>query len=299
MARGLDWVSMRALPVEAVTFDVGGTLLADPRREERRQQSRALKHWLKEHGIRDKHDRRRVLAVAARSWSVSELGAAKVAERMADSIVMSLQLPAVESERQTLQELLTGIHQDGPYFAAPGARGVLRRLKSQRIALGIVSNRGARPGRLMTRQLEAHGLLEFFDREAVIWSDEAGASKPDPRIYLACLRALGVPAERAAHVGDVKAKDVAGARDLGITTIRYAGIRDDPDEGPEADIVISSFEQLDEALGLASPSHARSRRRLLTSLPIVLTPASYGALEGGEELIEGLSRLVASAHIAW
>ena len=28
---------------------------------------------------------------------------------MADSIVMSLQLPAVESERQTLQELLTGM----------------------------------------------------------------------------------------------------------------------------------------------------------------------------------------------
>ena len=262
VARGLDWVSMRALPVEAVTFDVGGTLLADSRREERRQQSRALKHWLKEHGIRDKHDRRRVLAVAARSWSVSELGAAKVAERMADSIVMSLQLPAVESERQTLQELLTGIHQDGPYFAAPGARGVLRRLKSQRIALGIVSNRGARPGRLMTRQLEAHGLLEFFDREAVIWSDEAGASKPDPRIYLACLRALGVPAERAAHVGDVKAKDVAGARDLGITTIRYAGIRDDPDKRRRGHGHFQ-LEQLDEALGLPSPAHARSRRRLL------------------------------------
>ena len=34
----------------------------------------------------------------------------------------------------------------------------------------------------MTRQLEAHGLLEFFDREAVIWSDEAGGSKPGPRI---------------------------------------------------------------------------------------------------------------------
>ena len=286
---------MHALPVEAVTFDVGGTLLADPRREERRQESRALKHWLKAHGLRDKEDRRRVLAVAARSWSVSELEAATVAERVADSIVMSLQLPGVESERQTLQQLLTDIYQDGPYYAAPGARGVLRRLKSRRIALGIVSNRGARSGRLMTRQLEAHGLLEFFDREAVIWSDEAGASKPDPRIYLACLRALGVPAERAAHVGDVKAKDVAGARDLGLTTIRYAGIRDDPNDGPEADVVISSYEQLEEALGF--PARTRSRRWLPSVLPLALRPAE--AVEDGGEFIEAIARLVAVAPVMW
>ena len=151
----------------------------------------------------------------------------------------------------------------------------------------------------MTLQLEANGLMEFFDRRAVIRSDEVGARKPDPRIYLACLRALGVPPNRAAHVGDVKAKDVAGARDLGITTVRYTGIRDDPNEGPEADIVLSSFEQLEEALGLASPAQARSRLRLLASLPLVLGPASYEALESGDELIEAVARLVASAHLAW
>jgi HAD superfamily hydrolase (TIGR01549 family) len=290
---------MRALTVEAVTFDVGSTLLADPKGEERREESRALKHWLKDHGIVDRDERRRVLALAARSWSVSDLEQARVAKKVADIIVASLRVHVVESERQRLEALLTDIYEDGPYYAADGVHRVLRRLKSRGIALGIVSNRGARPGRLMTLQLEANGLMEFFDRRAVIWSDEVGARKPDPRIYLACLRALGVPPNRAAHVGDVKAKDVAGARDLGITTIRYTGIRDDPNEGPEADIVISSFEQLEEALGLASPAQARSRLRLLASLPLVLGPASYEALESGDELIEGVARLVASAHVAW
>ena len=288
---------MHAVPVEAVTFDVGGTLLADPKREERRQESRALKHWLKEHGLRDEADRRRVLAVAARSWSVSDLEAARVAERVADSIVRSLQLPGVEGERETLQELLTDIYQDGPYHAAPGARDALGRLRSRGIALGIVSNRGARPGRLMMRQLEAHGLLEFFDREAVIWSDEVGASKPDPRIYLACLRALGVSPERAAHVGDVKAKDVAGARDLGLRTIRYAGIREDPKEGPEADVVISSFEQLEDALGV--PARSRSRLQLLPALPLAIGPAAYEAVEEGGRFVEAIARLVAAAPVLW
>jgi putative hydrolase of the HAD superfamily len=288
-----------ALAVEALTFDVGSTLLADSRGEARRQESRALKHWLKDHGLRERDERRRVLAAAGRAWSESDLDAARIAEKVADSIVSSVPLPVVESERRRLQALLTDIYQDGPYDAADGVHSVLRRLQARGIALGIVSNRGARPGRLMTLQLEAHGLMEFFDRKAVVWSDEVGARKPDPRIYLACLRALGVPPNRAAHVGDVKAKDVAGARDLGITTIRYTGIRDDPGEGPEADIVISGFEQLEEALGLPSPARARHHLRLLSGLPLVLGPATYEAVEDGGELIEGIARLVAAANFIW
>jgi HAD superfamily hydrolase (TIGR01509 family) len=282
-----------------VTFDVGSTLLGDSKGEERRQESRALKHWLKDHGLRDKDDRRRVLAVAARSWSVSDLEDARVVEKVADIIVASVPLQVVESERQKLEALLIDIYEDGPYYAADGVHRVLRSLKRRGIALGVVSNRGARPGRLMTLQLETNGLMEFFDRNAVIWSDEIGARKPDPRIYLTCLRALGVPPDRAVHVGDVKAKDVAGARDLGITTVRYTGIRDDPNEGPEADVVISSFEQLEEALGLPSLAQARRRRRLLSGLPFVLGPATYEALEDGGELVESLARLVAAARVMW
>ena len=290
---------MHALSVEAVTFDVGSTLLADLKGEERRQESRALKHWLKDHGLREREDRRRVLAVAARSWSVGDLEDATVAEKVADVIVASVPVHVVESERRKLVALVTDIYTDGPYEAADGIHRVLRRLKSRGIALGIVSNRGARPGRLMTLQLEAHGLMEFFDRRAVIWSDEVDASKPDPRIYLACLRALGVPPNRAAHVGDVKAKDVAGARDLGIKTIRYTGIRDDFSGGPEADVVISSFEQLEDALSLPSPAKARRRLRLLPSLPLVLGPASYEALEDGGELVESVVKLIAAARVMW
>ena len=137
-------------------------------------------------------------------------------------------------------------------LAPEGAASALRRLQEHGIGLGIVSNRGAIPGRFVMRYLEANGLAGFFDPAAVIWSDEVGFSKPDPRIYLTCLRALGVPPERAAHVGDHKVKDVAGARQLGMTTIRYAGVRDDHDDGPEADTVILHYRELPPALGFSA-----------------------------------------------
>lgn len=290
---------MHARAIEAVTFDVGSTLLADPNREERREESRALKHWLRDHGVVEKHDRRRVLTAASRSWSDSDVGTSTIARKAAESIVESLGVRLVESERQRLRSLLTEMYEDGPYYAAEGVRAALERLQRQGVALGIVSNRGARPGRFMMRQLEANGLAEFFDPAAVVWSDEVGFSKPDPRIYLSCLGALDVAPEHAAHVGDVKAKDVAGARDLGMTTIRYTGIRDDDNDGPEADTVISDYAQLEEALGLRPASLARRKRGLLSALAGVLGPATYETLEAGTDVLGRLAQLCATVRVLW
>jgi putative hydrolase of the HAD superfamily len=174
-----------------------------------------------------------------------------MATKAADSIVDSLGLQVTDDERARLRGLMADIYRERPRRAAEGAVDALRRLKEHGIELGIVSNRGARPGRFIMRHLEANGLADFFNPAAIIWSDEVGFSKPDPRIYLSCLRALGVPPERAIHVGNNKATDVAGARRVGMTTIRYAGIQDDHKEGPEADTVIVDYSELAPALGLS------------------------------------------------
>ena len=58
---------------------------------------------------------------------------------------------------------------------------------------------------------------------AVIDSAVVGVAKPDPRIFELALTAVGVPAERAVHVGDSIRMDVDGARAAGIrplTSIR-------------------------------------------------------------------------------
>lgn len=245
------WADVSLTRVDAVTFDVGSTLLDDPEGESRKEERRALKHWLRSHGVVDKERRRRVLSLAGRAWSDSDAGTARVARQAADGIVDSLALRVTDGERARLRGLLAEIYRERPYHAAAGVADALCRLQEHGIGLGIVSNRGARPGRLMMQQLEANGLTGFFDPAAVIWSDEFGCSKPDPRIYLSCLHALGVSPERAAHVGDHMVKDVAGARELGMRTIRYAGIRDDDTDGPEADTVIFHYRELAPALGLS------------------------------------------------
>jgi epoxide hydrolase-like predicted phosphatase len=84
-----------------------------------------------------------------------------------------------------------------------------------RYRTGIVSNSfvGARE-----REQAAYGFEDLVDE--IVYSHEAGMSKPDPRIYaLACAR-LGVSAQETVFLDDVEAC-VAGARDVGMHAIRY------------------------------------------------------------------------------
>jgi putative hydrolase of the HAD superfamily len=97
--------------------------------------------------------------------------------------------------------------------------------------------------------LEKHGLLDWFDHWS--FSDEVGVYKPDRRIFDHALAGLGGidPAE-AAHIGDLRRTDIAGAKALGITAVRYTGVYDDPhvDGLPEADLVVADHAELPAAL---------------------------------------------------
>ncbi|MBW3616050.1 MAG: HAD hydrolase-like protein [Actinobacteria bacterium] len=52
----------------------------------------------------------------------------------------------------------------------------------------------------------------------------------------------------AAHVGDNRRTDVAGANAMGMTSVRYRGVFDDTSEWPEADIVVAHHDDLLQAL---------------------------------------------------
>jgi epoxide hydrolase-like predicted phosphatase len=89
-----------------------------------------------------------------------------------------------------------------------------RRLRP-RYRTGIISNSfvGARE-----REQAAYGFEDLVDE--IVYSHEAGASKPDPRIYaLACQR-LDVSAGEMAFLDDVDTC-VAGARAAGIHAVLY------------------------------------------------------------------------------
>jgi putative hydrolase of the HAD superfamily len=92
----------------------------------------------------------------------------------------------------------------------PGAGPALARLRASGLALACVANWDVSLGEFLARA----GLAHHFD--AVVSAAEAGVQKPDPRIFTVALERLGVPPERALHVGDDDV-DREGARAAGLS----------------------------------------------------------------------------------
>ena len=95
------------------------------------------------------------------------------------------------------------------FEAVPGAVEAVSELTRLGLRLAVVSNWDV----ALAEHLERIGLADRF--EAVVTSAEAGAPKPDPRIFELALERLQVRPERALHVGDSEA-DEEGARAAGM-----------------------------------------------------------------------------------
>lgn len=127
---------------------------------------------------------------------------------------------------------------------SPDIRPCLEALGEREIRLGIVCDVGFTGGELLRDFLGREGLLEHFSGWA--FSDEVGHYKPSPQIFEAALGALGAQAAEAMHVGDLRRTDIAGARGIGMRTVRYRGLHDDlgVDGGGEAEFVVDSHREL-------------------------------------------------------
>ena len=121
-----------------------------------------------------------------------------------------------------------------------------------RYRLGLVSVTGVSAGRLMRGILEKQGVLAYF--EALAFSDEVGYVKPDPRLFMAALEALGVEPGKAVHVGDSVKGDVLGAKNAGMKTV-WLKTRDQAMVA-EPDRIITSLTQLPETLKTFQAPHS-------------------------------------------
>lgn len=147
--------------------------------------------------------------------------------------------------------LLAGYSEAGrraAVHASDGARACLDGLRNSGLALGIICDIGLTPSPVVRELLDREALLQYFDDTT--FSDEVGHYKPSSAIFEHALSRLGdVPPHRAAHVGDRRRTDVAGAQALGMTAVRYIGAFDDASiEGIEAELVVERLALLPEAL---------------------------------------------------
>ena len=127
----------------------------------------------------------------------------------------------------------------------PGVADVLPRL-ARRYRLGLISDTGLTPGRILREILRRDGLLPHF--RALTFSDETGAAKPLPEQFLRTLAVLEARPEQAAHVGDLPETDLAGARAVGMKAVLFLGVSQRQDGRALADGVFEEYGELEGLL---------------------------------------------------
>jgi N-acetyl-D-muramate 6-phosphate phosphatase len=121
----------------------------------------------------------------------------------------------------------------GQYRVLASASALLESLQDRGLKTGLVANSWPDPGRILRADAEALGLAAHLD--VMAFSEEVGARKPAPEIFLHACGELGVDPVAVLFVGDDLRGDVQGAAGVGMTTMQALWFRADETPGIEAD----------------------------------------------------------------
>ncbi|MGH2684556.1 MAG: HAD family hydrolase [Actinomycetota bacterium] len=232
--------------IRAVTFDFWNTLMYEPDGHLRGRRQDAWMGILEEAGFAC--EREQLDAVFAAGWerfteswkANQQLLAVAAAEAILDDLGFDLPFDV----RDALIEAFTQAGNEAEIVPADGIAACLDELRSAGVRVGIICDVGMTPSTTLRAHLDGHGLLGSFDHWS--FSDEVGVYKPDPVIFRHALDGLGgIDPADAAHVGDLRRTDVAGALGMGMTAIRYTGIFDDDTQPePEGHHVVDDHRKL-------------------------------------------------------
>jgi HAD superfamily hydrolase (TIGR01509 family) len=222
------------MPIKAVLFDLWETLIHDrPNRAHPRRVWRieAVHTIFRKHGFEIDH-----MAVGA-SLDATNVALTRLhddgrdvdgpgrATLLLDILEQQSGRRAPASVADELLETIAAMPLDKAPHLAPGALETLTELRALGLATALVSNAGMTTApnlRLLMRHYEIESLFD-----CLLFSDELQLAKPDPRIFHAAARDLGVEAADCAFVGDNPHNDVAGALAAGMYAVQIGGkVRD-------------------------------------------------------------------------
>lgn len=199
----------------AITFDATGTLFHCPRlgeiyseifgrhgiEVEARIARRLVREVWQELACRATPEQDRFTAYpgGARGWWL------RFVERFAE------RLESPPPSRFVAAELFARFARADAWEVFPEVPAVLAELRARGFKLAVISNWDER----LPAVLAGLDLFEAFD--AVVTSGDARVEKPDRRIFDHALSLLGIPAERALHVGDREVEDCEGALAAGMS----------------------------------------------------------------------------------
>jgi HAD superfamily hydrolase (TIGR01509 family) len=226
------------MTITAVIFDLDGVLIdSEPTWSEVRHEL-ALAHG----GVWADDADRRMMGMATMEW----------ARYLRDELQVGLSVDAIVEG--VVSEMAARYRSALPLL--PDAVDAVRRL-ARRWVLGLASSS---PSRLITIALSASGLIDSF--QVAMSTEEIGAGKPAPDIYVEVARRLGVSTEHCVAIEDstngLRSALAAGMRVIAVPTPTYPP---DPAVLARADIVVRCLADLTDDLIDSSTPGAPSRPR--------------------------------------
>jgi putative hydrolase of the HAD superfamily len=198
----------RMMTIQAVTFDVGGTLI-----EPYPSVGHVYAQVASEHGWNDLspevlNTRFRNAWSACSSFDYTHSAWAGLVDETFSGLM------ACQPSTSFFDRLYERFSEPDAWKVFDDVVPTLDALASRGVRLGIISNWDARLRGLLQRLQ----LIEYFD--AVIISCEVGFTKPSPVIFEQAAIKLGLPPGAVLHVGDSRDHDVTGARAAGFHGLR-------------------------------------------------------------------------------
>ncbi len=201
-------------PVEAILFDMGGTLRKTTQRtpaETHQVMQRIMDVLGMEGAVEEFASLLRERAERYKSWA--EETQIELSERDLWTKWMLPDFPAEQVSTSAIQ--LNQLYREalGSRMIRPESREVILELFRRGYRLGLVSN--------TTSSVEIPALLKELQItgcfETVILSAVVGKRKPDPAILLEATQRMGIAPKHCAYVGDRIDRDVAAARQAGFS----------------------------------------------------------------------------------
>jgi putative hydrolase of the HAD superfamily len=151
-----------------------------------------------------------------------------------------------------------------PPYLNPDTRKVLSTLKKRGKLIGLICNTGLTPGSALRDFLAGEGVAKYFD--LMIFSDEVGVRKPDPRMFHLVAKRSGVKPCEVVHIGDNLRIDVWGAKNAGSRAIHFSS-----EKGRDiiAESDSTSLVSISRCLGTLRKGQMIPDR-VITSLPMVI-----------------------------
>ena len=124
---------------------------------------------------------------------------------------------------------------------APGAVEALKALHGK-YPLIILSDAIFSPGRALRELLRGAGMLECFS--GFVFSDEAGCSKPAPKVFHDAAALAGCNVADIVHIGDRPHNDIGGPHAVGARGVLLTVVKTRPLEGHQPDAVCDEYSKL-------------------------------------------------------